>query len=292
MLERQDTLLIILVKCLPFCINKTKNVKSNIKRNNTYDTIQLSFGDNVVEVSTILNNDNEWKIDLDGFCLTNWTFNAGKDIPITIGGVEITSDYIDRTEENKVFYTLPAIAARETTIVLSDDYFGTMELKVNPALEDEYSAKFVLTEEQYAPIHEQLKVLLNDANALYETGATATDFAKFFYDENNSDQIKLFYDEIEQSYTWNNILDPTNIRYTIVQGRNEEDVINAYVATDKKIALNLAVEKTWDEKYGGNPTTRPVGYMYVSLTEDGTLKLNEVFVDNIISERNDFTNEW
>ena len=137
--------------------------------------------------------------------------------------------------------------------------------------------------------------MLNKINEAYEAGET--DYSKFVSVKADPQIATTILNNVTTEYTWNNSLDPWNIRFTIVEGLNEykgDNYIPAELVEDDIVTLVVKIEKTWDaRKYNsGSSSTRLVGRITIQEESDSVKLYKITGSDNIIDGRNSMTHQW
>ena len=258
------------------------------------DVVTLNLKPVSVDVTVALNDDNEWKVEFNDFFIENWTLEVPKNVKIKLNDVEIASDYLDLKEENTDVYVLPAVANKKATITATSTVYGDFTMEVTPSYE-KYTVVCKIENEKATEMFGQVKDMLNKMNEAYEAGET--DFSKFVSAKADPQLATTLANSVTTQYTWNDSLDPWNIRFTIVEGLSEYDgdpYIPAELLQDDIVTMVVKVEKTWDQtKYNsGSESTRIVGRITVRV-EDGEMKVFKIAgSDNIIERRNSMTAEW
>lgn len=268
-----------------------KDITSNGGK--TEDTIKLNVGPTASEVSVYLNDDNEWKVNCYELYTIDWEVKAPKGMSFKLNGTEVSKETIKSSDERWDIYAIPAAPIREMTLSFSSEKLGDFELKTTPG-HGEYKAMLEFDEETANKIYEDIKTIMNDINAVYESGKTgSSDYAKFVSDYAAPDFINTLADSVKNQYTWNSGLHPRNIKVTQVLGRNDSDEYKpCFVYTENTIGVNLKIEKKWDEDYSDGSSNRIMGYFVIEKTEDGIKLVNMAASDNPIEERNSMTKDW
>lgn len=281
-------------------IEDETNVLENVESsdNTTEKEVQLTFGKNTYTFNTILNDNNEWKISLSDFCIKDWNVGIISGGKLTLDDIPVTDTYFTKKDGRRDVYTIPAIAIRNTNAKVTSSIYGDFTTEILPTIEKDVEFQKIyceITGEIKDALFNDLLTLLNKMNEGYENGETAADFAKYVASDANVTLAQILYDSVDQEHTWNDSLDPTNIRFTIVKPNpncDEKTTFEAALSGDNEILLNTAFEKVWDEKYNGKGDCRSFGYIYVK-RENGELKISDIPAsNNLIEERNDMTNDW
>lgn len=259
----------------------------------TQDNISLKSGPASVSVNVELNNDNEWKVNCNEFYISDWKVKAPKGVTFKLGEVEAPKTLIESTDERWDTYSIPAVPIKEATLTFSSETFGDFELKTTPSTE-EYKAILEFDEETANKIYEDVKKMMNDINAVYDSGKTeTTDYKEFVSDLAAPDFINTLTDNVITQYTWNNSLNPKNIKVTQVLGRNDDEKTKpCFVYTTNTIAVNLRVEKKWEESHKDGSSTKVHGYFILEKTDDGVKLVNMDASNNPIKARNSMTRDW
>lgn len=262
---------------------------------NTIDRVLVSVGGNTVSVDTFLNDDNEWKAVIGGFYIGDWSIKVPGDSVVYINDVEVPKTMKTGTEDLQDLYTLPAVPNKVLSVKITGPVFGDVVKEVLPVFSNEPTPVWVSpASEDSDTLFSLLKDMLNAIHEDYEAGKTPAELSKYISSMADPQLAQRVWDSIHECYTWNSGLDPTNIRYTTVKGSPTVDNIDVFIAkyrTNNILLLNVAVEKTWDEKYSSSDSTRVLGTIFVEYV-DGQLYIYDLPGDNFLTERNDFIQNW
>ena len=268
-----------------------KDITSNGGK--TEDTIKLNVGPTATEVNVCLNDNNEWKINCYEFYTTDWEVKAPKGMAFKLNGTEVSKETIKSSDERWDVYAIPAAPIREMTLLFSSEKLGDFEIKTTPG-HGEYKVILEFDEETANKIYDDIKTMMNDINAVYDSGKTETsDYQQFVSEYAAPDFINTLTDNVKTQYTWNNGLNPRNIKVTQVLGRTDnEEYKPCFVYTANTIGVNLKVEKKWEADYSDGCSAKLFGYFILEKTDDGVKLVNMDASNNPIQERNRMTKDW
>lgn len=256
------------------------------------DNVTLIIGPVTANISTFLNDNNEWKVSFDEAFIKDWVVTLPKGMSLKMNGTEVDKNLLTATDERNDTYTIPYVILKEAELVATSEQFGDFTAKTLPSA-DEYKIQCEIKDSE--PIFEQLRITLNAINEAYENGARDTsEFSDYISDLADTEFPTILANSVDTQYTWNSGSNPTNIRYTRILPRiDDPDLMPCFLYTTNKIGVNIRVEKTWDDDWGGANGNHVLGWVIFEITEDGSVKLAGIKADNnIITARNSMTNDW
>ena len=78
------------------------------------------------EIILVQDRNNDWKIYMPDIYVSNYKYKAEKSLTTYINGIEVTSDYIEKSngvvDDNYTTYDIPFVPNREFTITSSDGF--------------------------------------------------------------------------------------------------------------------------------------------------------------------------
>lgn len=258
--------------------------------------ITVEAGPVSVSVEMELNNDNEWRVSKPYGIVENWEFAIPKNLTVTLDGVALTQEYLSAKEDGYDIYTIPAVLPREYTLVTTSTKYGNFENVVIPQNSEEpYEVVCELVGETRERIFEETRTMLNNINAVYDGGQSeATAYQNFVSEYAQSDFVTLLANSVLDEYTWNDILNPANIRWEVLKETDENNKLSCYVSANDTVTINARAEKSWVEKYDDENNVEGTKiYCSFVVDEMGTeTKLVSMPTDNGITERNDSIMDW
>jgi hypothetical protein len=271
------------------------------KGDNTSNSTNYILGDLTVNVKTILNNDNEWKVVFNSNLITNYDIKVAKGLGLAINGIEVSDEYLtdDKTEDTET-YTIPAlIPQKDIKVTLTSKTFGTYDVTLTPIQDEVGNPVFEITGDTRDELYSATKTVLDSINEAYENdAATSKDLAIYVSDKASSDIADTLAQSVKTEYTWNSGMKPTNIRFVtflpISQDRaTEKNTYICYLQANDTILLNCKIEKSWFESYDkSTESCRMYSKIVVEKTDDGVKIVDIKASDNMITERNSLTSDW
>lgn len=257
------------------------------------DSVTLVVGPVTANITTFLNDDNEWKVKFDEAIITNWEVVVPKGMGLKINGTDVDKNLIKSVDERNETYEIPNIIIKEVELTAVSETLGEFTTKTNPS-EEQYKISCELDEATMNEVYEGLKVTLNSINEAYENGARDTsEFSEFISDYADTDFATILANSVDTQYTWNSGLNPTNIRYTRILPRvDDSKYLPCFLYTTNKIAVNVRVEKTWDNESGNSDGTHIYGWIIVEKTDNGIKLVSMAGDKNLVTARNSATREW
>ena len=244
----------------------------------------LVFDDIEVIVKTVLNDNNEWKVDFDEFYVKDWSVTVPRGATFKIDGKEVAKDFISAKQDEDEIYTIPRIAKRSTKVTVVTDATGELSQELIPSDSGD-NLQLELAAETYEPILDEIKNLLNGLCTTFGSGATAEELRTYVSNQADSQLVNHLYTQLEAGYK-------EGLQFVAVKGqftsREGKDVIPAKVKTNDILEFNLRLEKTWPEF----KTSRQVGTIKVQKTEEGW-KIYELSNSNkFLSVLDENKQEW
>jgi hypothetical protein len=271
------------------------------KGDNTSNSTNYILGDLTVNVKTILNNDNEWKVVFNSNLITNYDIKVAKGLGLAINGIEVSDEYLtdDKTEDTET-YTIPAlIPQKDIKVTLTSKTFGTYDVTLTPIQDEVGNPVFEITGDTRDELYSATKTVLDSINEAYENdAATSEDLAVYVSDKASSDIADTLAQSVKTEYTWNSGMKPTNIRFVtflpISQDRaTEKNTYICYLQANDTVLLNCKIEKSWFESYDkSTESCRMYSKIVVEKTDDGVKIVDIKASDNMITERNSLTSDW
>ena len=244
----------------------------------------MVFGDIEVIVKTVLNDNNEWKVNFDEFYVKDWTVTVPRGAVFKIDGKEVPKDYITAKQDEDEIYTIPRIAKRSLKATVITSATGELSQELVPS-ETGTNLQLELAAETYEPILDEIKNLLNGLCTTFGNGGSAEDLRQFVSNQADSQLANHLYTQLEAGYK-------EGLQFIAVKGqfltKEGKDIIPARAKTDDILEFNLRLEKTWPEF----KTSRQTGTIKVQKTEEGW-KIYELSNSNkFLSVLDENKQEW
>lgn len=267
---------------------------------NISNSASYNVGNTEFDIDTILNNDNEWKVDFSSEYTSDYKIQVPSGVTITLNNVSVSSDYITDANSEYDVYTIPALIKRDTSLVMTSTVYGDYECTFLPSNDgDTYTAVFEITGTQRDELYSQTLDVINEVNDTYEAGQTElSDFSQFTSDKGTSDITTALFNSVEEAHRQSSTSTPQNVSFTTFVAISQEEATNlktniCYLASNDTVVLNCKVEKTWtNTKLGEFLGNRLYGTVTVETTDDGIKIADMPASENIFTNMNYLTHEW
>ena len=249
-----------------------------------------------VSIPTILNENNEWKVDAPDFYHTDFTFRAPSgDVKITVNGKELSKDFVLKSGTGDsgfmCDYKLPYVGKKGLTVNLSCDNY-TKDFVLMPSssneVDDDSCVGYDLTDAEAHEVLDYIKNTWNSMYADYVNGKTANDLIAYLSDHADSDIAKKIRDGFDDMENGQSFKDD-EFEMTDIRLRDA----GAFYVTDSIIVVNFNYELKWH--YGASATwmenMKRSSNIMVEKTSDG-YKIYKLTDDGLFTARNGFTQDW
>jgi hypothetical protein len=267
---------------------------------NTSNSASYSVGKMDVDIDTILNNDNEWKVDFGSEYVSDYKIHVPSGVTIRLNNVPVSSDYITDINSEYDVYTIPALIEKDTSLIMISTVYGDCECTFLPSDGGTYTAVFEITGSTRDELYSQTMDVLNELYDLYESGVTdASDFSTFTSDKGKSDITTVVYNSVDAAHNHNdaNTL-ASDITFTTFVAISKEEAekdgtVACYLTSNDTVVLNCKVEKTWIlNNINQYKNTRVYGTITIEKTDDGIKIADMPASKNILTSLNFYTKEW
>jgi len=219
------------------------------------------------DITFILNENNEWRIDLSEFYITGWQLKTcGGNSVIYIDGQEAKdisyesiSDSYGGGQETYRIYTFGAIGKISKTFSIKADTFGESSMVLTPGVDNDALLRPEVSAEDTQKLFEDIK---NSWNGLYDLFVAGNDYSKA-YDYLSSNLDSTVIEKMWQNFI---VLSANGTDFKITSVYPQEGSACFYY-TDTLVVANFSYDITWS---GGSMTESS---SLIMRYEDGKYKI-------------------